>query len=194
MHMPKSSCSSYPHRLQGYRTPRPRKGPSQDRSYQELRPPHSYLVKTLKGVLRWNRIQIKEVPLPVNPTAPTIQSTRPPHTTDVLRIAAKPSCLQSTAQPRVAAKSPSIKHTSSAGNTNQQELSNPRSTQDVQISVLQQHSMLSDRPIMSPGSDDNKASPKVSVPKPPDLVQKDTNNLRRSCRESKLNRKYIKIR
>ena len=28
--------------------------------------PHSYLMKTPKGVVRWNRIQIKEVALPVN--------------------------------------------------------------------------------------------------------------------------------
>ena len=76
------------------------------------------------------------VPLPVNPTAPTTESTRPPHTTDVLRIAAKPPSPQSTAQPRVAAKPPSIQHGLSAGNTNQQELGTCRSTQDVQISVL----------------------------------------------------------
>ena len=32
----------------------------------------------------------QRVPLPVNPTAHTIESSRPPHITDVLRIAAKP--------------------------------------------------------------------------------------------------------
>ena len=151
-------------------------------------------VKTPKGLLRWKRIQIKEVPLPVNPTAPTIESSRPPHITDVLRIAAKPPSPQSTVQPRIATKPPSIQHTPSAGNTNQQELSTPRSTQDVQISIPQPHSVLSDKPIKSPGSsDNNKASPKVSVPKPPDLVQRDTSSLRRSSRVSQLNRKYIDI-
>ena len=104
-----------------------------------------------------------------------MESGKPPHTTDVLRIAAKPPSPQSTAQPRVAAKSPSTEHTPPAENNNQQELSTPRSTQGVQISVLQPLSVLKDKPIMSPGSGDyNKASPKVSVPKPPDLVQKDT--------------------
>ena len=156
--------------------------------------PHSYLVKTPNGVLRKNRIQIKEVPPPVNPTTPTIESSRPPHTTDVLRIAAKPPSPQSTAQPRVAAKPPNIQHKPPVGNTNQQELSIPRSTQDGQISVPQPQSVLSGKSIMSPGPGDNKKdSPKVSVPKPPGLVQKDTNNLRRSSRVSKPNRKYIDV-
>ena len=108
-------------------------------------------MKTPKGVLRWTRIQIKEVSIPVNPTTPTIKSSRPPHTTEVLRIAAKPPSPQSTAQYREAAKPLSIQHTPPAGNTNQQELTTPRSTQDVQTSVPQPHSVLSDKPIMSPG-------------------------------------------
>ena len=105
------------------------------RSPIKSRDPDSYLMKTPKGVPRQNRIQIKYVSLPVNPTAPTIQSIRPPHTTDVLRIAANPPCPQSKVQPMVAAKPPRIEHTPPTGNTNQQELSTPRSTQDVQINV-----------------------------------------------------------
>ena len=97
--------------------------------------PHSYLVKTPKAILRWNRIHIKEEPLAVTLAAPTIGSSRPPHTIDVLRKAAKPPSSQSTAQSRVAAKPPSIEHTPPAGNTNWQELSTPNSTQGVQISV-----------------------------------------------------------
>ena len=146
-------------------------------------------MKTPKGVLRQNRIQSKEVPLPVNLTEPTIESSRPPHTTDVLRIAAKAPSPQPSAQPRVSVKPPlaySIHH--------QQELSTPRTTQGVQISVPQPYPVLSDKPIMSKGSgDDNKASPMVSVLKPLDLVQKDTRNLRRSSRVSKPNRKYTDI-
>ena len=109
-------------------------------------------------------------------------------------MAAKPPSSQPTAQPRVAAKPPSIQHTPSAGNTNQQELSTSRSTKDVQTSVPQTHSVLSDKPIMFLESCDNKrASPKVSVPKTPDILQKDTNNLERSNRVSKPKRKYIDI-
>ena len=88
-------------------------------------------MKTPKGVLRQNRIQIKEVPLPVNPPAPTIDTNRPAQTTDVLRIATKPPSPQSTVQPRVAAKPPSIEHTPPSRNTNQQDMSIPGPAQGV---------------------------------------------------------------
>ena len=51
-----------------------------------------------------------------------------------------------------------------------------------------------DKPIIPPGSgNNNKAYPKVSAPKAPDLVQKDTSSLRRYSRVGKPNRKYIDI-
>ena len=114
-----------------------------------------------------------EVPLPVNPTVPTIESSRLPHTTYVLRIAAKPPSPQSTAQSRVAAKPPRIEYTPPAGNTNKQELSTPRSTQGMHMSVPQPHPVLNDKPIMSPGSgDNNKASPKSQFKSPLTLCKR----------------------
>ena len=53
--------------------------------------------ETPTGVLKRNRIQIKKVALPVKPPTPTIEGSRPPQTTDVLRIAVKSASPQATA-------------------------------------------------------------------------------------------------
>ena len=75
-------------------------------------------------------------------------------------------------------------------------MSNPRSALSAQTNVpqLKSVSKANDKPIIHTGTgNNNKVIPKASVPKPPDLVQKETSSLRRSSRVSKPNRKYIDI-
>ena len=73
-------------------------------------------------------------------------------------------------------------------------MSIPTPAQGVQTSVPQPQCMISIKLNMPPGSgDNNNTSPKVSAPKPLDLMQKDKSNVRRSSRMSKPNRKYINI-
>ena len=87
----------------------------------------------------------------MNPPASNIVSNTPPQTSDVLRRATKAPSPQSTTQPRVAANPPSIQHTQPTGNTNQQEVSTPKSAPSVHTIISQSHSVISDKPIMPPG-------------------------------------------
>ena len=152
----------------------------------------SYVAETPKGVSKRNRN-----------TSMCKSSTRvqaPARTTEVLRIAAKPPTLQPTAQStdvsRAAPKPPRHQHTMPAVLSNQPARSTNEAFINVQSGVPQPQSVVkaNDKPIILPGSGvNNKASPRVSDPKCPNLVQKDTSNLRRSSRVSKSSRKYIDI-
>ena len=79
-------------------------------------------------------------------------------------------------------------------NTNQQVLHTPKATPNMQTSVPQQHSVVSDMSIVTPGSgNNNKATSMVSAHKAPHPVQNDNSNLRRSNRVSKPNSTYLDV-
>ena len=106
----------------------------------------------------------------------------------MLTIAAKSPSLQPTAQPTDGSRAAVV--SSQPGRSASEAYIN------VQIDLSQPQSVIkaNDMPVIIPGSgNNNKVSPSVSALKPPDLVQKDMINLRRSSRVSKPNRKYINI-
>ena len=98
-------------------------------------------------------------------------------TNDVLRIEVKP---------------PSNQHTLPTVSTNLQEVSTPEATPGAHISVPQLQPVVSHKPKIPSGSDDNnEIILKVSVSKFSSPVQMDTTSLRMSCRVSKPNRRCI---
>ena len=159
---------------------------------QKAETPNSYVVKTPKGVLR-NRIHIKEAAMP-GPQVPTKQAPAAASMAPRQLISKITQSAKTIEKPRAAAMPP---------NESQPVLPTPVPPSPQGIpSVPKPHPVIqeNDRPHNSTGSgDNNKASPKVSVSKPPGPVQvpdkpqdttKETTTLCRSNKVRKPNKRH----
>ena len=151
------------------------------------------MVKTPKGVLRRNQIHIKEAAMP-GPQVPTKQTPAAAPMAPMKLISKIIQSAKTIEKPRAAAMPPSEP---------QPALPTPVPPSPQRItSVPKPHPVIqeNDRPHKPTGSgDNNKASPKVSVSKPPGRVQvpdkpqdttKETITLHRSNRVKKSNKRY----